>query len=1540
MENKGNFPRHLSIQTTSMCNAACIFCPYEEVKSLFPPKIMEERLYQKIIDEAAHHKNVERVILYMNNEPLTDPHLVERINYAKERIPWASVHILTNGSLLTEEMGEKLAHSKLDWIGISLHGIRKDTLSKTMGIDPEVVMGRVLKFLDKAKEHRNLKEFAMITFLGHRYLTTEEKEETVRFWREKGVERISYFDQPISRAGNVKSLSIVGHNEVAGCKSIWATEMMHITETGEVVLCCMDWKREIVLGDLNTQSIEATWSSARYAEARSKRDGKKASEKDFICKRCEEAIVLERPGLVQDRAENKEGDILLVICPPWGVDTPPLGIASLATHLNNHGVVGKVLDLNIGLYHEARNEHKYLWEMGNALHWRDTSLFGELRSLFHKEIAHFAEEILSSGIKLVGFSVLSTSQDRITMEVIRQVKQRQPDTKIILGGISVSVPEQRALFCQEIPDLIEAFVIGEGEETLLELVQRERGGVGWGGLSGVLIPRVGESSYLPRKEKEDLDAFAFPSFDEFKLNDYLNTTEGLIAEWSRGCIGNCLFCAFKTVSGKLRCRSPRQRLAAIQYYANRYKLQHISLVDSAVNGDLHALEETCDLLIKAENKVKISCLAMPRREMRTKLLEKMKRAGFRRIEYGIETGSNKILKRMRKTYSSQEAEETLRVTHEAGLFTAVYLIVGFPGEGDDEFLETMDFLKRNSKYIDLVKSVNPLYLMSGSPLYENRRDYGIFLPESHADMQWSINHENTHPIRLRRVEAVRSLLRDLKVAYFSEDNMFEKTELMNFEKKRQEDVCLNKCPDERNSVGSASNCGMASQDGLAAGAKACEMPERFTKGNAFNGIALIMVPPWWTRMPPLGLAYLDSFLRFHGVETKIVDLNVKFFNKAGANKRHLWDISTINNYTSLQLGELFCGEFSREIETFIDEIAHSKEGMVGLSTTIASINVAVYMAQQIKRKNPSKIIILGGSGVFWNTQSLDPERVVDIFIIGEGELSLLEVVRRFQKTGCLSDLAGIPGTMVRLGKEYHSSPKLNPIKNLDEIPTVDFSGFDLKAYNVHDSCQPLPVLISRGCINRCSFCVDHKMTFPFRVRSPLKVLEDFRFYVQKLGIRDFDLNDLLCNGNLKQLEEICDLLIKEGLGIRWHSYAAIRSGMTPELFKKMKAAGCHRLCYGMESASDEVLKKMNKPYGAEVAEQVIRDTHDAGISTSINVILGHPGESEKEFKQTCEFVRKNKAFIDEITNVSTCFLMPETDLVKDFGKYGIYFRKKTLPCNLRKFCVRPDNTPRSRAVRLRKMVHLINKLKIPHVIVNRAVEDDLDFDDFLKNKNRGTCSSVRDSFLKVDLNPEDSRAGHISFKGQKLTTNVGLNTSFKINGQWSDSSAADWKVKNKDNRLFAEIVFKNLPISQEWSFKVDRESFLWKVATFFHEGVMVDQQKTGIVFSDRYQQYATKRSLADFPASSKLWAEVGLFRSNQAELISKAILPNVNLRWENRWENDAFFHLQNLPASFAARMINFCLCDPGFLQGQVQTGRFFKKNKTTREQFKITLSQK
>lgn len=1020
MENNLIFPRYLSIQTTSFCNASCVFCPNQEIKNLFPPKVMSGGLYKKIIDECRGYRGIERIILYLNNEPLTDPYIIDRINYAKITVPWASVHILTNGSLLDDQMQDDLINSKLDWIGISVHGIKKQNIEPATGLDYGVVFPRVLNFIQKAKIKRDPDNFLMVTFLKHKYMTEKESNEAFSFWKDQGVSRVSFFNAPISRAGNVSSMEKTYHPQIFGCKSIWANEMIHIVENGEVVLCCMDWRREINLGNVNNQSIREIWNSPGYAQARDQRDGKIPVQDNFICKRCEE-----------------------------------------------------------------------------------------------------------------------------------------------------SIPQR-------------------------------------------------------------------------------------------------------------------------------------------------------DSLITNPNSAKI---------------------------------------------------------------------------------------------------------------------------------------------------------------------------------------------------------------------------------------ALVMVPPWQTKMPPLGLAYLSSFLRSKGIETKVIDLNVKLFNQTQPQKKYLWDITTLNNLTSLELGQHFCAEFYDELNNFVDEVISSKIEIIGLSTTIASINVAVYIAQQIKTKAPSRLIILGGPGIFWDHQFVDKERLVDVFVFGEGELPLWEIIQRFEKSKKISGLVDIPGTMVCLEKKYYPSNTSNPLKDIDAVPLVDFSEFNLKDYSLGIAYHPLPVILSRGCINRCSFCVDHKMVGLFRIKSPQKVFDELQYYSQKFKVYNFEFNDLLCNGNLKQLESICDLIIASGLQISWGSYAAIRKEMSPGLLKKIKNSGCVRLCYGLESASDIVLEKMNKTFDSAIAQRVIRDTHNAGIATAINIIIGHPGESETEFKKTCDFVARNKEFIDEITNVSALSLMPETDLVKNFDKFGIYFKKSprdyfrmfikncSCGCDYRKFYALPDNSPQTRAARLKRMLVLIANLKIPCVIVNGVNEDDANFNEIFQDRKDKTVFSARVGLLKISVDTAKGLA-HIHFKNQRLTRDIGLNTSFAVGKQWFDSSQSKWVVKSRFNWLSVKIFFNDLPISQNWLIRVHKKIFTWEIKTYFHKDVIINQQKSGFIFSDQYHKYSINGINFIFPHPDDLWRDIDFQKVARINLIPEINYPVIECRMESFKKRNNFIQLQNLPLNFSARMINFCHWDPLSNEDNKSAGRIFRNKTVIKQRLKFILKNK
>ncbi|MBU1864677.1 MAG: cobalamin B12-binding domain-containing protein, partial [Candidatus Omnitrophica bacterium] len=172
-------------------------------------------------------------------------------------------------------------------------------------------------------------------------------------------------------------------------------------------------------------------------------------------------------------------------------------------------------------------------------------------------------------------------------------------------------------------------------------------------------------------------------------------------------------------------------------------------------------------------------------------------------------------------------------------------------------------------------------------------------------------------------------------------------------------------------------------------------------------LILIVTPPFLTETVPLGVGYLSAFIKGNGFNVDVIDLNVHLFNKSDEKNKKWWEIATIGSFTGTCLGQQFVEVFQEELWAFINRILERKERIIGFSTTAASIGVGMYLAHQIKLHDPSKIVILGGPGVYDNYHEVDAVHLVDIFVIGEGERPLLALLRRYHEQKTRESLLGI-----------------------------------------------------------------------------------------------------------------------------------------------------------------------------------------------------------------------------------------------------------------------------------------------------------------------------------------------------------------------------------------------------------------------------------------------------------------------------------------------------------------------------------------------------
>jgi radical SAM superfamily enzyme YgiQ (UPF0313 family) len=457
-------------------------------------------------------------------------------------------------------------------------------------------------------------------------------------------------------------------------------------------------------------------------------------------------------------------DVLLIMPPPWGIDAPPLGIATLVAALEQTNIAVDVLDLNIKLYNHVDPAFRHLWAMNYAHLWRYKNTFLDIHKLLMPFLPEYIEFITEHPASLIGFSLPSNCPDLFLSGLLQIIKERVPQKRIVVGGVSVSVREQRLDFFSKLdhPSLVDYYVIGEGEQALIDLVSFLKDPSALKRLSARILCGTEPDRRLPPLPVNDFSTAPTPVLRKFSFQEYQNPESALI-EFSRGCIGHCLFCCHID-DNSFRIKAAETIFKNMREYKACYNIKHFSITDSAFNGDITVLEGLCDLLSTEPLGVSLSGLAIARKEMDTSLLRKLKQAGFIRIEYGIETGSEKVLKAMGKPFTIKEAEKVLRATHDQDIETCIYLLVGFPNEMDEDFNDTERFLIRNKDYISRIRSINPLYVMAGSPLHKNPEKFGILLPAHEADQRWySQDNYNTRDLRKNRVLRLKKLARSLGI---------------------------------------------------------------------------------------------------------------------------------------------------------------------------------------------------------------------------------------------------------------------------------------------------------------------------------------------------------------------------------------------------------------------------------------------------------------------------------------------------------------------------------------------------------------------------------------------------------------------------------------------------------------------------------------------------------------------------------------------------------------------------------------------------------
>jgi anaerobic magnesium-protoporphyrin IX monomethyl ester cyclase len=286
---------------------------------------------------------------------------------------------------------------------------------------------------------------------------------------------------------------------------------------------------------------------------------------------------------------------------------------------------------------------------------------------------------------------------RKACDIMDLVKRMDSGIKTLIGGPHpTSLPVETAMDCKS-ADFV---VVGEAEETIVELLRHIGSGNGMSTLRGIVYRKNGKPIATPRRPLiKDLDSIPFPARHLIKQKEYLWSVPGRgimpvsSMMTTRGCPFQCVFCSQRVIFGEtVRYRSNGNVMEEIREVYHKHGIKHLIFDDDTLGINRERTMEFCDMLI--EEKMDMTWEGMTRVNVVSReLLKKMHDAGLNRLSYGVESGDQNILNLAKKGTTLAQIRKAYELADSVGIETRMSIILGLPGETKESVRRTINFMK-------------------------------------------------------------------------------------------------------------------------------------------------------------------------------------------------------------------------------------------------------------------------------------------------------------------------------------------------------------------------------------------------------------------------------------------------------------------------------------------------------------------------------------------------------------------------------------------------------------------------------------------------------------------------------------------------------------------------------------------------------------------------------------------------------------------------------------------------------------------------------
>ena len=362
------------------------------------------------------------------------------------------------------------------------------------------------------------------------------------------------------------------------------------------------------------------------------------------------------------------------------------------------------------------------------------------------------------------------------------------------------------------------------------------------------------------------------------------------------------------------------------------------------------------------------------------------------------------------------------------------------------------------------------------------------------------------------------------------------------------------------------------------------------------------------RFPPLGLSYIAASLQNAGHDVQLIDCT--FLDRADA----------------------------------LEKALRAKAEVVGIYCMVTMVDECTWFAEKLRPQ--TRLMVAGGP-----LPTCDPKpfmRHFDVVVRGEGEQTMLELLQAYNSE---SGLDTVPGIVYRTdpawptkGKLVHT-PERQFTKELDRIafparsllPNENYIRQGRKKYGYSITT----VMSTRGCPYRCEFCSNVVFGGSYRERSPENVADEIET-VLALGYERISFADDVFTMKKERVVKVCREITRRGLQFNWECLGRVDALDYPTALE-MKAAGCTRIFFGIESGNEQMLERINKKITLDEARQAVNAAHEAGLQVGAFFIICYPGDTNDTVLETLHFATSLPL---DYLGLSMPYPLPGTDLYR------------------------------------------------------------------------------------------------------------------------------------------------------------------------------------------------------------------------------------------------------------------------------------------------------